>query len=217
MLFQNLFQKSTQVGQTLDEALQNLDDFDILLFRGQNYWFSYIVEYFTWSDFSHVGIFLNGATEIKPGLTKPLMFESGYERIPDAIEDRIKWGVQISDLQKVVDNYDGKVYYRKLNISEELRQKAKEGLAAVYQKIAEAPYDYNLCDLMRAEFDIDVGDVQKTDEFFCSALVAYVYAKLGLLSPQTAWDLITPKDFGNDVIDQKLLEGASFGPLTQIK
>jgi len=222
MSFQNLISKvrnwynqsNTPVNLSI---LEDLNDFDIILFKGQDYWFSYVVEYVTWSEFSHVGIYLNGATGIKPGLITPVMLESGYEYFPDEIENKIKFGVQISDVQRVVNEYTGKVYIRRLNISGELRQQAKQALTEVYQQIADMPYDYDVFDLLRAEFDIDVGDVQKTNEFFCSALVAYVYAKLGFLSPQIAWDLIRPKDFGNDYINQNLLDDANYGPLTRIK
>jgi len=233
----------------LDEILASLDDFDVLLFRGTDYWFSYVVEWFTWSDFSHVGLLLQGAPKLNPELTGPLMLEAGYETWPDAVEHKIKWGVQITDIKRVIEAYPGHVYYRRLlidpeqtfydlgalpissdnfcrRISEELldrrisdpgsRELLKDKLAAIYDEIDEMPYDYSVVDLLRAEFGIDIGDCQRTDAFFCSALVAYVYVKLGLLSPDLHWDLIRPKDFSDNVVSDKLLNVA-FGPLVKIK
>ena len=195
----------------------DLDDFDILLFKGSDYWFSYIVEYFTWSNFSHVGLFLNGAVEISPDLTQILFFESGSETWPDEVDHKIKWGVQITDFKKVIENYDGKIYCRKLHIPLEKRKELKSLLADIYSKISDLPYDCSICDLLRVEFDADVGDVQRTNSFFCSALVCYVYIKLGLLSSDLSWDLISPKDFGTNYMDSKLLDGIKLDPLTRIK
>jgi len=214
-LFQNFFKAPPKPN--LDDIIDQLDDYDLLLFRGQDYWFSYVVEYATWSDFSHVGLVLKGAPEISPELTSNLFLESGAEQTPDVIEHKIKWGVQITDLQKVIENYTGQVYSRKLIISDELRIKLKEQLYTIYQDIADAPYDCDVHDLIRAELNIDVGDVQKTDKFFCSALVSYFYVKLGLLTPTLKWDLITPKEFSTDYITNQLLEDVSFGPLVRIK
>ena len=46
---------------------------------------------------------------------------------------------------------------------------------------------------------IDVNNpiIEKTidDRFWCSALIAYVYTKLGYLNEDTKWTLINPEDW----------------------
>ena len=36
---------------------------------------------------------------------------------------------------------------------------------------------------------------QKTDRFWCSALVGYIYTKCGLLDEKTDWSILRPSDF----------------------
>ena len=43
------------------------------------------------------------------------------------------------------------------------------------------PYDLNPLDWSKAARDIEIGDCQKDNTFWCSALVSYIYIKLGFL------------------------------------
>ena len=192
-----------------------LQDFDIVLFRGRGFWFSYVVEYATWSDFSHIGLFLRGAEDVLSDLKQPLLLESGQEAFPDAVEHKIKWGVQLSDLSMVINNYDGDVFYRKLLVSDDVRAAMKKQLIDVYNEIQDRAYDAEVRDLLRVALDADVGDCQRTNKFFCSALVSYVFVKMGLLTDDIKWDLIRPKDYATEYMSA-LLKDAKFGPLTQM-
>ena len=98
--------------------LDNLDQLktgDILLFNEKSFWFSRLVEYWTGSPWSHVAIVLRDPTYLDPKLTGLYLWESGEEDFPDAEDHQMKFGVQITDLKKVISEYDGKIVVRKLS------------------------------------------------------------------------------------------------------
>ena len=41
-------------------------------------------------------------------------------------------------------------------------------------------------------------DPQKTNRFWCSALIGYIYTKLGILNSDTDWSILRPCDFSED-------------------
>lgn len=190
-----------------------LETGDLILFHGERFWFSYVVEWLTWSEFSHIGIVLRDPINIKSNLKGLYMLESGTEKFPDAVEHRIHYGVQIVNLQKVVDDYTGRVYIRKLTIPKTFRDNMHNVLGKVWEKIKDKPYDDKVWDLMRVEFGLEWGDSNRFNNFFCSALVAFLYEQFGYFREPLPWDLITPKDFDdhgkmNDyLIDNITLDG----------
>lgn len=204
--------------------LDVLEDLDIILFTGQDYWASYLIEYFTWSNYSHIGIVLRSPTYISPELTGTYLLESGTEDFPDSEDHKMKFGVRLSDLNKVISEYTGRIYYRKcthpFNINEISRQALHDKIKKIHNTIYDKPYDDYLVDLLRTEFHFKIGNCQDSKEFFCSALAAYVYTQLGFLPANTQWSLILPKYFGQgNKIDQMLQEEhqASLGKLIKIK
>jgi len=198
----NKITKSEEENQNSNES--NLKDIewdkfdtgDIILFSGKNFWFSYMVEYFTGSPFSHIGIVLKNPTQIDPKLKGLHLLESGEENVKDEVDNKKKFGVQIIPLEDKIKNYDGKVVYRKLNWSKN-NMTRNILIWLIYQKIQNKPYDINIFDFICAGLKLDIGDKQKTNEFFCSALVAFIYTKMGLLKEDTNWTLWSPKDFND--------------------
>lgn len=165
---------------------------DLLLFRG-NYILSRLIEYFTGGNYSHIGIVLNDPTYIEPKLIGLYMLESGEEDFKDSEDDKYKFGVQITDLKECLKNYKGEVYCRKLKCErDEIFYKK---LVDINKKIHDKPYDLDLFDWIKADLGIYIGNVQKTNKFWCSALVAFVYVKLGFLSNDIPWTMIKPNDF----------------------
>ena len=185
--------------------LNNLNTGDILLFHGEGYWFSYLVEWITWSKYSHVAMVVRDPVYLEEKLKGVYMIESGVEKFPDAVTHRIIKGVQIVDLNKVIQSYDGEIYYRKLNVADDVRQKFDEVLSSVWVKIQNAPYDENLLDLICTAFGINWGNNCRTNSFVCSALLCFLYEQLDLLSSPLSWDLISPNFFRNKI--DKLLKG----------
>ena len=185
--------------------MQELNTGDILLFHGEGYWFSYLVEWFTWSKYSHVAMVVKDPIYLDEKLKGIYMIESGKENFPDAIRHRIIKGVQIVDLEEVLKNYDGTVYVRKLTVEDHLRNDFDAILSVTWDKVRDASYDENPWDLIRTAFDINWGNNCRTNSFVCSAFVCFIYEQFQLLSIPLKWDLITPDYFRSKV--DSILQG----------
>jgi len=213
------FNETTDAISIIDN---HLDTMDIILCNGQNYWFSSVVEYATWSKFSHIGLVLKSPTWLHPELTGNYFLESGVEKFPDAVDHKMKFGVQITDLEKMIKSYTGTLYFRKI-ISIPLRENPsyyQEKLKKIHKIIHNKPYDYSPIDLLEAQIRIRMRNANRTDSFFCSALVAFIYTQLGFLPADTEWDLVLPKDFVQGYNIEDILEKtgfASLGPMVRIK
>jgi len=185
------------------EKIKELDTGDIILYQ-TSFWYSRLIEYFTCSPYSHISIILKNPTWLDPSLTDEYyLFESGGEVFRDAIHDKKVFGVQIISFNKVLDEYKNKnyghLYYRKLKTEiskDEIQNKIKE----IYTKIQGKPYDIDPYDWLEAYKDLKkpldkIVGYEKTNTFWCSALVAYVYSLLGFLDKNIPWTIISPSDF----------------------
>ena len=56
------------------------------------------------------------------------------------------------------------------------------------------PYDIIPTDWIGAMFKKDTHP-QKTNRFWCSALIGYIYTKLEILECDTDWSILAPNDF----------------------
>lgn len=84
-------------------------------------------------------------------------------------------------------------------------EKMKEIHDSVYNK----PYDIVVRDWIEAYCKKD-PDPQKISRFWCSALAAYIYTKVGLLDEKTDWSIIRPSFFSseNPELNHNILIGA---------
>lgn len=186
---------------------------DIILFNGQDYWFSSLVEYVTGSIYSHIGIILKDPIYIDPKLKGVYLLESGSETIADGEDGQEKFGVQITDFTEIYDQYVGRIYWRKLKFHEVIKEvafigKLRETMPEIHSVIHNKPYDYFVNDLLDAKIKHHTENDRRTDRFFCSALASFVYTKLGLLRDDTDWSLMTPKEF--DMNNLKELENGAY-------
>ena len=141
------------------------------------------IEYFTQSKFSHISIVLKDPTYIDPQLKGLYVIESGSEKIKDSMSGKKVIGVQIIPLDYVLDQYDGgyigNLYYRKLDCNRD--SNFSNNIKDVVKKTDTDPYDLNPADWIKAAFGLEIGDCQKDNTFWCSALASYIYVKLGFL------------------------------------
>ena len=177
-------------------SLQNItfETGDILLFSSQNSFFGSLVEYFTHSSYSHIGVILKDPFFIDNSLKGLYLWQSGWEDFPDSEDHKLKFGVQVSQLSKVFDEcaaQNSKLYYRKLKSQIEFSQ---DTLKNIHDIVHNKPYDIIPKDWLEALERKDYNP-QKTDRFWCSALVGFIYTKLNLLPQNTDWSILRPSDF----------------------
>ena len=190
---------------------------DLILFGGKrNYksWISYFssfVKYTTSSFVTHVGVILKDPTFLNKALKGTYVWESGWEGTPDPQDGKIKLGVQITPLEEIIKSSNElniSLLVRPINYSGESPfnyTKLKEIHEAVYDK----PYDIVPKDWIEALLRKD-PDPQKTDRFWCSALVGYIYTKAGILKADTDWSILRPSDFSLESEFLNINEGFSF-------
>jgi hypothetical protein len=180
--------------------MDNLKTGDLLLFSGHtNGWlkyFSSMIEYTTHSNYSHIGMIIKDPSFISPSLKGTYVWESGWEGEYDPQDNKIKLGVQITPLSEILVNFKGsKVISRTINCPDDTF--TDEKLKEIHSNVYDKPYDIIPKDWIEAFFRKD-GEPQKTDRFWCSALVGYIYTKCGVLKSDTDWSILRPSDFSLD-------------------
>lgn len=178
-----------------------MDDYetgDILLFSDRSFIPSRLIEYFTDSKYSHVGIILKNPTCIDTDLNKGLylMESTQFTDIVDSEDKKLKSGTQIRKLEDVYAEYNGAIFWRKLNTLRD--EKFYQILTDAHSVVHNKPYDMNPKDWIESLLNIKFGDVQVTSRFFCSALVTYFYDRWGFVDKSTPWTIIRPKDLGTE-------------------
>ena len=176
---------------------ETLETGDILLFTSESTGimgiFSSLIKWATHSNYTHVAMVLKDPDFVTPPLKGLYVWQSGWEGRPDPQDNKLKLGVQITPLQQILDDYkDGHVFYRKPNSYEAF---TNENLKKIHKTVYEKPYDIILSDWIKAFIQKD-DTPQKTDRFWCSALVAYIYTICGILDEKTDWAIVRPCDFG---------------------
>ena len=116
---------------------------------------------------------------------------------------------QSTDIESNQDSLDShKHRHRHLHYHTEdpfTHEKMKEIHDCVYNK----PYDIVVRDWIEAYCKKD-PDPQKISRFWCSALAAFIYTKVGLLDEKTDWSIIRPSFFSseNPELNRSILIGA---------
>jgi len=172
--------------------MTDLNTGDIILFAGEQGLFDKFLNIFTGSRYTHVGIVIKDPDNLDKGL---YMLESGLEPMPDCETGKKIFGVQLHKLDEVAKGPN--VFYRKLCL--DTPRDLTSDVCAIDKLIHGKPYDINPIDWLEAELRIlhvDCVSKQETSSFWCSALVAYIYVKLGLLDESVPWTLISPKEWG---------------------
>lgn len=177
----------------------NLRTGDILLFDNKSKncfgFFTDVIKLVTKSQFSHVAMILVDPIYIKPNLKGLYIWESSIEKQPDPQDGKYKLGVQITPFQEIYDEYkstNSQIYLRKLHAKSSLITQQK--LLEIHKKVYDKPYDLDINDWIQEIIGKDKHP-QKTDRFWCSALVGYIYSKLGIIDQNTDWSFLRASDF----------------------
>ena len=177
----------------------NLRTGDILLFDNKSKncfgFFTDVIKLVTKSPFSHVAMVLIDPIYIDPKLKGLFIWESSIEKEPDPQDGKKKLGVQITPFQEIYDEYqktNSKIVLRKLHARHGLISNQK--LLDIHKVVYDKPYDLDINDWVQEIIGKDKHP-QKTDRFWCSALVGYIYSKLGIIDPATDWSFLRASDF----------------------
>ena len=175
---------------------------DLLLFNDQTTGsfgaFTKMIKWGTHSNYSHTAMILKDPTFLHPHLKGLYVWESSWEGTPDPQDHKIKLGVQITPIDEILETYKrtgGHVYYR--NVKTEKNLFTDENLAKVHEVVYKKPYDICPVDWVEAFLQKDLNP-QKTERFWCSALVGYIYTKCGVLKSDTDWSILRPTDLSLD-------------------
>ena len=179
------------------ELLSSCENGDIILFDTRGHWYDALIKFWTGSKFSHIGIVVRDL-EIEGVKLGTCLLESGSEPFADIVRGIDITGVRISRLSDILDEYadqkSGFVYYRKAEC--ERTSDFNERLKSCIETTYALPYDVLPQDWLKAAFGIESGErTQRNNTFWCSALVAYVFDKLGFLPRECPWTLIEPRQF----------------------
>ena len=188
---------------------------DLLLFHSNTNYFGRLIQYFTGSDYSHVGIILKDPNFTEKKMVGLFFWESSWENYPDAEDNKIKVGVEIVHLDELIEKCGNiNLYYRKLTLKNG-KQITDEKLKEIHDVVHDKPYDSVIHDWVEAFFKIDTRP-QKVDRFWCSAFVGYFYVKIGILPEDLDWSILRPDYFSEENSECELID-AELGPQIKIK
>lgn len=184
---------------------QTLKTGDILIFAkhltwSPMSWFSKAIEIATRSPYCHVGMILKDPTWIDPKLKGIYLWESSYEGIPDPQDGKVKVGVELTPIDKILSDKHEAIYARKLICPKNKLNKSV--LENIHKIVYEKPYDFNPFDWLAAYLRKPIDGNRKNNRYFCSAFVACIFANANIIDSNTDWSLIRPSDF--DVGDKHL-------------
>ena len=179
----------------------NLRTGDIILcdYIGSGFFglFSKLLKYFMGSKYTHIGMVLKDSTFIDPPLKGIYIWESSWEGTPDPQDGKVKLGVQITPFETFCDMYsNGDMYIRRIECDGDLYKSIfnNEILNEIHGVVYNKPYDIVPTDWLEAYFRKD-SHPQKTDRFWCSAFIGYIFNRLGLISNKIDWGILRPIDF----------------------
>ena len=176
---------------------------DLLLFSDyQSGIFDYFLSMIRWathSEYVHVGMIIVDPP-FAPHLKGTFLWESGYEGTADPQDGKVKLGVQITPIETVFKNLStSNVLKSEIFVRRPIDNSVftNEFLIDLHKEVYNKPYDLNLLDWYGALYRKD-SDPQKTDRFWCSAFVGFIYTEADILSGDTDWSILRPSDFAID-------------------
>ena len=189
--------KYTQLTENFNGIhLNELKTGDLILFdeKPNNFFFktfTKLIKFWTKSIYSHCGFILKDPFGLK-GL---YIWESSWHKnVYDPLDNKNKFGVQITPLNYYLNDYPGNVnIYIRVKNDDNI---TKNLLDNVQKTVNNKPYDYNLGDWICIAFGIKKKRTLK--RFWCSALVSYILCINGDIDENTDWTMTTAKDLSSN-------------------
>ena len=183
---------------------------DIILYASNKGFFDKMIQKCSRSKYVHVAMVIKDPPTLKKGA---YIIESCLNSNHDDFIDHKKVnGVQIHPLRDAINTYDSfDYYYRKVNITKKI-DNITEKVWKIEGLLHGKPYDTKPLDWLEAEIrtiDPSIFHKQRTNTFWCSALVSYIYVKLGLMNIDVPWTLVSPKEFGTERETQLPFQGCN--------
>jgi len=197
--------------------INDLETGDILLFDESPYscclcMLDNLIKTCTNSVYSHSAIVLKNPPWIqnKPGL---YIWESTYHGHPDPQDNIIKFGVQTTPITQYLQDYPGtvRIYVRKCYASQLWTD---EKLLQIHTQVYGKTYDILPQDWFEALIQVDLFE-PRTNTFFCSALVAYILVKVGMITSDTNWTKVSPRQLSVEGDNIKWIH--DYGPDRKLK
>lgn len=153
----------------------------------------------TKSKYSHAAIIIKDPQFTNPPRKGLYVLESSYESFRDVEDNKYKFGVELEDFNKVINDASQHevVYWRKLRCNRDASFYNK--LNEIHKNVHDKKYDCFPIDWIDSGLHKYKGkNKHRVSSFVCSALVAYAYVQWGFLPQETPWTLIYPKMFGTE-------------------
>lgn len=180
-----------------------------------------VIEFFTHSPWEHVAMIIKNPSWIDASLSDGLyIYQSGTgpNSYPDVINGNLR-GVTLNHLDDFLANRQH-IYIRSLeNFTWD--KNAKEKFLKAFAESHGKPYDTNwwnwFCTGINSFFCYGKCKLSNccvkrhTNNFWCSALISYMYVKMGLFPESLDWSEQTPVFFAND--DVPIVEPYSLSKL----
>jgi hypothetical protein len=201
-------------GKTIKQLKNNIKPLDLIIFRGSDFVSDTIslVENLGLGNgnWTHVGLVVTtDIMPIKNGVKDKLyIWEStiGGNVLGIGLNDieinKTVFGVQIRDLEEVVDKYDNnentRIGWCKLltNPIDKDIENVKNIITSLHENIGNATYDYNCCNLLSTICNTCSNERREIfgnpNMYFCSELVAKIYIELGIIPKYIDPEKIAP-------------------------
>lgn len=171
---------------------------DIILYASDKYFFDRVIQKCSKSKYVHISIVIKNPKGLNDGL---YVIESAFSNPYNDEKSHTKVnGVQIHTLHDALADNSYNYYYRKLNLIKDIPN-ITDKICDIEGLIHERPYDLNPIDWLEAEIRVvnpNIVKKQQSNSFWCSALVTYIYIKLGLIHRDVPWTLVNPSEFGTE-------------------
>jgi len=157
-----------------------------------------LIEWATDSPWEHVGMIIKDPWWTSPPLKGVYIFQSGQG--PNCYKDVLNGKIEGVTLNKLSDFLVNRknIFTRKL-LNFDLDKITKEEFVTSFQTAHGEPYDKNVCHWLAAGLNsifnckcCNCMNRKHKNDYWCSALVAFMYSKLGIIPKSVDWSNITP-------------------------